>query len=154
MTLLFLTSYLSELGKMWIWLFSHCYKASLLWRVLIGGGPKSFTKTRWCSKWKVYRQHLEQIEDVRGFVYGILTEKMLLTRFHVNRSISYPIQIKLWALTSFTSCNLWCGEPFVKAIYVLEENSSLVFSLLGRFQAVSDACQARLSHMSRRQVSQ
>lgn len=49
---------------------------------------------------------------------------------------------------------LWYGEPFVKAIYVLEENSSLVFSLLERFQAVSDACQARLSQISRRQLSQ
>lgn len=44
--------------------FRHSHKAKLALQTLTGRKPKSFRETRWVSKWKLFKQLLEQFGDV------------------------------------------------------------------------------------------
>lgn len=53
-----------EFGSVWIRLFRGSYKAKLLWKDLTGQRPRSYSETRWWSKWEVYQQTLMQFGDI------------------------------------------------------------------------------------------
>ena len=59
---------LLEFGSVWIHLFRHSYKAKLLWKDLTGQRPRSYSETRWWSKWEVYQQILMQFGDIERFL--------------------------------------------------------------------------------------
>ena len=53
-----------EFGSVWIRLFRGSCKAKLLWKDLTGQRPRSYSETRWWSKWEVYQQTLMQFGDI------------------------------------------------------------------------------------------
>ena len=44
---------LVEFGSLWIRMFRHSCKAKLLWKDVTGQTPRSYSETRWWSKWGV-----------------------------------------------------------------------------------------------------
>ena len=57
---------LLEFGDVWIRLFRHSYKAKLLWKDLTEQRPRSYSETRWWSKWEVYRSEYRLILSRRS----------------------------------------------------------------------------------------
>lgn len=55
---------LKEFGSLWIRMFRNSCKAKLLWKDLTGRAPKSYSETRWWSRWEVYQQLMVQFGDV------------------------------------------------------------------------------------------
>ena len=55
---------LKEFGSLWIRMFGNSCKAKLLWKDLTGRAPKSYSETRWWSRWEVYQQLMVQFGDV------------------------------------------------------------------------------------------
>ena len=52
----FNTPVLNEFISLWISMFSHSPKARLSWREQTGTSMKSYSATRWWSKWEVIHQ--------------------------------------------------------------------------------------------------
>ena len=59
---------LNEFISTWISMFSHSPKARLCWRKLTGCSMKSYSATRWWSKWEVMHQLMIQFGDVEQFL--------------------------------------------------------------------------------------
>ena len=64
----FMIPTLSEFEGPWIKMFQHSCKAKLLWKDLTGQAPRSYSETRWWSKWEVYHQLMVQFGDVGRFM--------------------------------------------------------------------------------------
>ena len=134
------TPTLQEFGNLWVRLF-HSYRAKLAWKDLTGRKPKSYSETRWWSKWEVYKQLLEQFGDVPRFLQEAATEK-------IDPNIVRQLQDLLSDPESLVNLKLELavtidvGEHFVKATYFLEGDGPLVFSCYEKLKAVAEACQA------------
>ena len=59
---------LLSFGSLWIRLFKHSHRAKLIWQELTGRTQKSYSETRWWSKWEVFEQLLVQFGDVEQFL--------------------------------------------------------------------------------------
>ena len=61
---------LLSFGILWIRLFKHSHTAKLyvIWQELTGRTPKSYSETRWWSKWEVFEQLFVQFGDVEQFL--------------------------------------------------------------------------------------
>ena len=59
---------LNEFISTWISMFSHSPKARLCWKELTGCAMKSYSATRWWSKWEVMQQVMVQYGDVELFL--------------------------------------------------------------------------------------
>ena len=57
-------------AQYWIGMFSHSYNARLVWKERTGQSIRTFSETRWWSKWEV----LNQVVDYFGFVEPFLRE--------------------------------------------------------------------------------
>ena len=55
-------------ARYWISMFSHSYNARLVWRERTGQSIRTFSETRWWSKWEVLRQVSEYFGDVEPFL--------------------------------------------------------------------------------------
>ena len=67
---------LTEFGNLWIRLFSQSHKAGLMWKELTGRKPKSYSETRWWSRWEVYKQLMEQFGEVQRFIDDMVRENV------------------------------------------------------------------------------
>ena len=131
---------LTEFGNLWIPLFSQSHKAGLMWKELTGLKPKSYSETRWWSRWEVYKQLMEQFGNVQRIIDDMVREnvapqisRQLVDFFsHLNKVIS--LKLELAALVDV-------GEVFVKATYILEGDGPLVLSFFETLQGVCNACQ-------------
>ena len=54
----FNTPTLTKVMKHWILLFAHSPRAKLMWIDLTGRSPKTYSSTRWWSKWECIKQDL------------------------------------------------------------------------------------------------
>ena len=131
---------LTEFGNLWIRLFSQSHKAGLMWKELTGRKPKSYSETRWWSRWEVYKQLMEQFGDVQRFIDDMVREKVApqtsrqLADFFADVNKVISLKLELAALIDV-------GEVFVKATYVLEGDGPLVLSCFETLQGVCNACQ-------------
>ena len=133
-------NYFSLVANLWIPLFRHSHQAKLAWQDLTGRRPKSYSETRWWSKWEVYQQLFEQFEDVFGFL-EMVKEKKICAQIvpQLLELMSDPqhlIDLKLKLAVTID-----VGQHFVKATYYLERDSPLVFSCYEKLKAVAEACQ-------------
>ena len=132
---------LLEFGNLWVRLFSHSHKAKLAWQDLTDQKPKSYSETRWWSKWEVYRQLLEQFGDVAGFLNDAEVENIAPKIVAQLRAIlSDPQRLVDFKLDLAVTIDV--GEHFVKATYYLEGDGPLVFLRYEKLKAVAEACQA------------
>lgn len=119
----FNTPILDEFMRSWLSLFSHSPKARLQWKDRTGRSMRTFSDTRWWSKWEVMDQLLVMYGDVKGFLddnpdIGQATRTKLLAILNdpVKASV---LQIELAAVIDG-------GNPLVKATYNLEGDGALV----------------------------
>ena len=62
------TPILDEFMSAWVSLFAHSYKTKALWRERTGRAMKTYSPTRWWSRWEVVEQVLEQFGDIEPFL--------------------------------------------------------------------------------------
>jgi hypothetical protein len=113
---------LNEFISTWISMFSHSPKAHLCWRELTGCTMKSYSATRWWSKWEVMQQLMVQFGDVEPFLIrysdvAAATNAKLQGVFQ-DRLKKVHLQLELSSIIDW-------GEHFVKATYILEGDGPL-----------------------------
>ena len=117
------TPILDEFIRLWISLFAHSSLAKLEWRTKTGTSMKSYSATRWWSKWEVIHQVFLLFGDILPFLKETnaspATCSKLLQLLSDKRKTEY-LQLELAAVID-------AGEPFVKATYQLEGDGALVF---------------------------
>ena len=99
---------------------------------------KTYSKTRWWSKWEVMKQVLEYFGDVVPFLREIeqddlapTTRGQLLNIFR-NAADAKDLELELAALVDG-------GSHFVAATYYLEGDGPLIFSCYGRLATMAKA---------------
>lgn len=122
--------------RYWIGMFSHSYNARLVWREKTGQSIRTYSETRWWSKWEV----LNQVLIYFGFVEPFLRENEEIcpsNRRHLLEILDNPqnlqdLRLELAALVD-------AGVHFVNATYYLEGDGPLIFTCYERLSAVSHA---------------
>ena len=120
----FSTPILDEFIRSWLALFAHSPKARLQWKARTGRTMRSYSSTRWWSKWEVMEQLLVTFGDVKGFLddngdIGLATRTKLLEILN-DPTKTAILQIELAAIID-------AGAPLVKATYNLEGDRPLVW---------------------------
>ena len=64
----FVTPILTKFGNYWVTLFSHSPKACFLWKCRTGQSIKSYSKTRWWSRWEMFNQMMLYYGDILPFL--------------------------------------------------------------------------------------
>ena len=64
----FIVPNLHKFGTHWMSLFSHSPITHLLWKTRTGIALKSYSKTRWWSKFEVYEQVMNMYGDILPFL--------------------------------------------------------------------------------------
>ena len=127
-------------GSLWIRLFCHSHKAELMWQDLAGRKPKSYSETRWWSKWEVYQQLLVQFGDVGRFLQEAAAANISPQLVPQLQAILSDPQRQM-SLKLELAITVDVGEHFVKATYFVEGDGSLVLSCYEKLKAVAQACQ-------------
>ena len=127
---------LETFAQYWVSLFSHSAAARLAWKARTGTAMRTYSPTRWWSKWEVMNLVLEYFADVEPFV----RENAHLapaTRAHLMEIFNSPADSKdlEFKLASFVDR----GNHFVSATYYLEGDGPLAFSCYERLATVSYA---------------
>uniref|UniRef100_A0A1X7U381 DUF4371 domain-containing protein n=1 Tax=Amphimedon queenslandica TaxID=400682 RepID=A0A1X7U381_AMPQE len=109
----FQTTVLNNFVTQWISLFSHSPKYRLLWKTQTGISMKSYSKTRWWSRWEVMEQMLTHFNDIPLFlgneeVTSVTANK--LSEVLVDTSKRGLLKLELAAVIDL-------GSHFVKATY-------------------------------------
>lgn len=116
--------------------------AQLLWKDLsTGQTPRSYSETRWWSKWEVYQQLLVQFRDIKRFLEEASAAKVgpkLVPQ--IQAIFSDPQQ--LICLKPELAITIDLGEHFAKATYFLEGDGPLVFSYYEKLSALAQVCKA------------
>ena len=123
-------------ARYWISMFSHSYNARLVWRERTGQSIRTFSETRWWSKWEVLRQVSEYFGDVEPFLrendeVSPANRRRLLEIFDDPQSCQ-DLRLELAALVD-------AGVHFVNATYYLEGDGPLIFTCYERLSAVTRA---------------
>ena len=127
---------LDLLTRYWIGMFSHSYNARLVWRERTGQSIRTFSDTRWWSKWEVLNQVVNYFGYVEPFLRGN-EEICPANRQHLLEIFDDPqtcqdLRLELAAIVD-------AGVHFVKATYYLEGDGPLIFSCYEKLSAVARA---------------
>ena len=113
----------NEFTTYWISLFSHSFKARLLWKERTGRSVCGYSATRWWSKWEVMNQLLELFGDLEPFLrssedFSVATRSKLIGILS-NPQTSTVLKVELATIID-------AAKPFVQATYKLEGTSDLL----------------------------
>ena len=127
---------LHRFSQLWVSMFSHSAAVRLAWKTRTGTAMKTYSATRWWSKWEVMKQLLEYFGDVEPFLrenendhLAPSTTGQLLDIFNDASDAKEP-KLELAALIDG-------GSHFVTATYYLEGDGPLIFSCYERLASVS-----------------
>ena len=127
---------LDRFSQLWVSMFSHSAAVRLAWKTRTGTAMKTYSATRWWSKWEVMKQVLEYFGDVEPFLrenendhLASATTGQLLGIFN-DASDAKELELELAALIDG-------GSHFVTATYYLEGDGPLIFSCYERLASVS-----------------
>ena len=117
-------------------LFSHSGAARLAWKARTGIAMRTYSPTRWWSKWEVMNLVLEYFADVEPFVREN-DHLAPATRAHLMEIFNSPADSKdlELELAAFVDG----GNHFVSATCYLEGDGPLVFSCYERLATMSNA---------------
>ena len=137
----FHTPVLDEFIRSWLALFAHSLKARLQWKARTGRSMRTYSSTRWWSKWEVLDQLLVMFGDVKAFLednkdVGLATRTKLLEILN-NQTKNTYLQIELAAIID-------AGTPLVKATYNLEGDGALALQCHDQICTVLNAI--RIAH--------
>ena len=127
---------LDTFAQYWVSLFSHSAAARLAWKASTGTAMRTYSPTRWWSKWEVMNLVLEYFADVEPFVREN-DHLAPATRAHLMEIFNSPADSKdlELELAAFVDG----GNHFVSATYYLEGDGPLVFRCYERLATVSNA---------------
>ena len=138
----FETSVLDEFISTWISLFAHSYKTKALWKEQTGRAMKSFSATRWWSRWEVIQQVLEQFGDIYPFLMredigspATLSKLRAILSDSGNCGKKVYLHIELASVVDY-------GKHFVSGTYTLEGDGALVFSCYQVIEKIQAAIHA------------
>uniref|UniRef100_A0A1X7V442 DUF4371 domain-containing protein n=1 Tax=Amphimedon queenslandica TaxID=400682 RepID=A0A1X7V442_AMPQE len=132
--------YLVEFSTLWISLFSQSPKTKALWKEQTGRAMPSLSKTRWWSRWEIYKQLLVQFGDVKPFleknsdIGSSLKPKLL--KFMTDPSTLQYLKIELASAID-------AGEVFVSTTYRLEGDSLLVLEYYEDIEKIRAAIRSK-----------
>ena len=125
---------LNQFTTAWVSMFSHNPKARLCWREQTGCSMKSYSATRWWSKWEVMQQLMIQFGDVEPFLNKycdiVPSTNAKLQAFFQDRLKKIHLQLELSSIIDW-------GEHFVRATYILEGEGPLC---LRCFKVIDNIC--------------
>ena len=127
---------LDTFAQYWVSLFLHSAAARLAWKARTETAMRTYSPTRWWSRWEVMNLVLEYFADVEPFVREN-DHLAPATRTHLMEIFNSPgdskdLELKLAAFVDG-------GNHFVSATYYLEGDGPLVFSCYERLATVSNA---------------
>ena len=136
----FHTPALNKFVTAWITLFSHSPKARLAWHTRTGRSVKTFSKTRWWSRWEVVNQLLELFGDIQPFLeengdLGPATRSKMLSIL-LDPCKKIHLKLEMAAVVD-------AGRQFVQTTYKLEANGPLVFHCYELIEATFHSIQVR-----------
>ena len=127
---------LDAFSELWVRLFSHSPAAKLRWQQLTGKSMRSYSPTRWWSRWEVHNQCLEYFGDIELFLQqhadmGGKTCEKLVAMFADEESLK-RLKVELAIVVDL-------GVHLVKATYLLEGDGPLFLKAYEILQGVSHA---------------
>lgn len=131
---------LDQFIQWWIQLFSRSAAAKLRWKERTGVAMRSYSATRWWSKWEVINQVLTHFGDIEPFLQE---NQDIAPRLGDHLRVLLEDQERRKLLIMEIAAIIDAGEPFVKATYVLEGDGLLVFSAYATLQSLSTAAAQR-----------
>lgn len=140
----FNTPTLDAFGQHWIRLFSTSCRAKLQWKDQTGQSPKTYSETRWWSRWEVYNQMLTYFGELRRFLDDN-QDVAPKTMDHLRVVMNDPDQVCRLKLELAAVIDV--GKHFVTATYDLEGDGALVLCCYERLQAVAYACRIHAMHL-------
>ena len=118
----FVTPNLEKFTKHWFTIVQHSHKAKLLWRGRTGQSLKSYSSTRWWSRWECQKQLMLLWGNVPPFLTNCISDdsatKNCKKLLDLLKNTGTELVIELSVLVD-------AGEPFVKACYNLEGDGQL-----------------------------
>uniref|UniRef100_A0A1X7T065 DUF659 domain-containing protein n=1 Tax=Amphimedon queenslandica TaxID=400682 RepID=A0A1X7T065_AMPQE len=136
----FKTPTLDEFVTAWITLFSHSPKAKLAWRTQTGKAVKTFSKTRWWSRWEVVNQLLELHGDILPFLHTH-SDQGQATRSKMLSILQDPTKNILLQLEMAVVVD--AGKQFLQATYDLEGHGTLVLQCYELIEAIFNFIRVR-----------
>ena len=129
----FNTPNLDEFCKLWISLFAHSPKARIAWKTTTGLSIRTYSETRWWSRWEVIEQVHNLYGDIQGFLENnemapATKEKLLSLLCHPQKRVLLKVEI---------AAIVDAGRPLVKATYILEGDGPLVVQCYEELSKVS-----------------
>ena len=135
---------LEKFMKHWISLFAHSPKAKLMWRDRTGKTLKTYSPTRWWSKWGCIKEDLFlNYPYVTAFLADLSTSGNVAPATasklrHVIANSETKLKIDIAATVD-------AGEPFVKKTHSLEGDGPLVVTAYDSIKELENC--VRLMHM-------
>ena len=133
----FVTPKLDKFMKHWFGIFQHSSRAKLLWQELTGRSLKSFSATRWWSKWECQQQIMTQWGDVPKFLAATdVAPKSCQKLKNLLQTAGTELLIEFAVIVDV-------GEPFVKATYSLEGDGPLAPACYETLSSVKASVQVK-----------
>jgi hypothetical protein len=110
---------LDKFMKHWEQMFTHSYKARLLWRERTGKSIVTYCPTRWWSKWECEKQILDMFGDVPGLI------NLCDVAPKSTKKIQQLLQSSSSKLLLELAVTIDAEEIFVKSCYKLEGDGPL-----------------------------
>ena len=131
----------------WVQLFSHSPKSRLEFYTLTGVSIRSYSRTRWWSKWQVMEQLHDMFGDVKKFLTGneVDGESHGVVRRRLKATIEDPetrarLQMQLAVAVEF-------GRPFANATYKLEGDGALCLEAYEVIASLRNFVEAEPMHL-------
>ena len=134
----FHTPVLEEFISAWISLFSHSPKSKAIWQEQTGKSMKSYSTTRWWSRWEVMDQLMVQFGDVDVFLQREDVGSPA-TVAKLRNILSDPTKKDFLRVELASTIDL--GKPFVTATYKLEGDGPVVLHCYEIIEEVKAAIQ-------------
>ena len=115
-------------------LFSHSHWAKLAWKTVTGVSVRSYSATRWWSKWEVFNQlfscfaHVQPFLEANDNISPVTTRHLLSVLRDEDDCATFKLELA--AIVDY-------GQPLVSATYWLEGDGPLVLDAYETLQAAS-----------------
>ena len=127
---------LDTFAQYWVSMFSHSAAVRIAWKTKTGTAMRTYSPTRWWSKWEMMKHVLEYFGDVEPFLREN-DQLVPATRVHLLEIFNSPADSKDLELELAASVD--GGNHFVSATYYLERDGPLIFSCYQKLATVSNS---------------